>query len=436
LLTLYQIGIRIYYLMILAASPFSGKARAWIQGRRENNSILQDYIHGPERTTLWMHVSSLGEFEQGRPVMEKWKEVNPGGRILLSFFSPSGYKIRKNYPNADLVFYLPRDTRRSMESLVQQLQPDLFILVKYDFWPVMMRTLNRYRVPCFLISARFTRDHFLFRPGGRFILNELRSFSHLFVQDQRSFELLKQRGFERVTVAGDTRVDAVMAPRNHQGSAENQIANGGKRKPVIILGSSWPAEEEMMARVWRSGEFAGYRKDWRLIIAPHDISPEHIRKIGQLFGKGMVRYSEVLEGWVDNGGNLLVDTIGQLKGMYAHADVAFIGGGFGRGIHNILEPSAWGVPVLFGPNHQKFGEAVELLSLNSAVCVRSENELAEALKKLFSDANQRRKRGNLALKYMKSQEGSSDLIIRLLMEKYSTNNVNKWILTGQTVGNQ
>lgn len=383
-----------------------------------------------------MHVSSLGEFEQGRPVMEKWKELNPGARIVLSFYSPSGFNIRKNYPYADLVFYLPKDTRRSMEQLVNKLKPDLFVLVKYDFWPVMLNTLNRYSVPCYLISARFRKDQFLFRPAGRFILNELRSFSHLFVQDQGSYDLLKAMGFEQVTVAGDTRVDAVMAPRRTAGSKATLSQDWEGRKPVIILGSSWPVEEKMMAGVWLSDEFSELRKEWRLIVAPHDISKEHVRQILERFGGGMVRYSEVLEEWIGRNEDLVVDAIGQLKGMYAYADIAFIGGGFGKGIHNILEPSAWGVSVLFGPNYEKFGEAVELISMNSATCVRSEKELAAALKKLLSDANQRRKRGNLALNYMESQEGSSDLITRLLMEKNSTNHVNKWILTGQTVGNQ
>jgi 3-deoxy-D-manno-octulosonic-acid transferase len=434
LLTLYQIGIRIYYLMILAASPFSGRARAWIQGRRETRPILDAYVPDPERMTLWMHVSSLGEFEQGRPVLEKWKELNPNGRILLSFYSPSGYNIRKNYPLADLVFYLPYDTRRRMDSLVRRLRPDLFMLVKYDFWPVMLQTLNKYSVPCYLISARIREEQLLLRPAGRFILNELRKFVHLFVQDQASRDLLESRGLHNVTIAGDTRVDAVMGPRNQRDSSG--VNPPVKKKPVIILGSSWPVEEEMMAAVWNSEEFAGYRKEWKLIIAPHDISPEHVKKIRELFGGGIVRYSEVLEGWVEKEEDLVVDTIGQLKGLYAYADVAFIGGGFGKGLHNILEPSAWGVPVLFGPNYQKFMEAVELIRIRSAVCVRSKSELSDALKKLFSDANERQQRGNLALSYMRNQEGSSDLIIRLLMEKNSTNSVNKWILTGQTVGNQ
>jgi len=425
-LFLYQTGIRIYYLLILAASPFSRQARNWIQGRRENKYGLADYQPDPQKTTLWIHVSSLGEFEQGRPVIEKWKQLNPESRVLVSFFSPSGFRIRKNYPLADLVFYLPPDTRKNMDSLLRKINPDIFLLVKYDFWPNMLRAVHRNKIPAYLISARFRKGQFLFSQAGRFILEEIRKFEHIFVQDTESVELLAVRGITRVTVAGDTRVDAVMT--DDRRPMTDGVTSVLRHPSSVILGSSWPAEEKMFAEVWFSDEIKELRKGWRLIIAPHDVSEGHLRGIEVRFGGGVVRYSEVMVRFSEvmvrggeglSGGEwevLLVDSVGHLKELYRYADVAIIGGGFGKGIHNILEPSAYGVPVLFGPRWQKFREAEDLIRIGSAVSFESREQLSEWIKKYLTDPAEVQNRGNLALNYMQSQSGSSDLIIRHLME--------------------
>ncbi len=466
MLFLYQTGIRIYYLLIHAASPFSGQARNWIRGRRENRNRLADYQPDPKKRTLWIHVSSLGEFEQGRPVIEKWKHLNPESRVLVSFFSPSGFNIRKNDPIADLVFYLPTDTRKNMHSLLRKIKPDIFLLVKYDFWPNMLRAVHRNKISAYLISARFRKGQFLFRPAGRFILDEIRKFEHIFVQDAGSVELLAARGITRVTVAGDTRVDAVMtadgrpqtdgvtlSSRRRPGSPDkgSEAWDPGESRDdrrVVILGSSWPVEEKMFADVWFSEELRELRKGWRVIIAPHDVSEGHLRGIEERFGRGVERGGEVMvrdsEGLVRDSEGLVrdsevmvrdsevmvrdsevmvrysevlvVDSVGHLKELYRYADVAIIGGGFGKGIHNILEPSAFGVPVLFGPRWQKFREAEDLIRLGSAVSFESREELSEWIKKYLSEPDEVKNRGNLALKYMQSQAGSSDLIIRHLME--------------------
>jgi len=360
-----------------------------------------------------MHVSSLGEFEQGRPVLERWKAQFPHDRILLSFYSPSGFNIRKNYPLADLVFYLPLDTRRKMNALLNQLQPDLFILVKYDFWPNLLQVLHERRIPSYLISARFRADQYFFKWWGRAFILQLRVFQWIFVQDEPSLQILKKHNFNQVIPAGDTRVDAVMTV-----SREPKTEH---LHPVLIGGSTWPAEERMLAKLWGSPEFEELRKDWRLIIAPHDISETHLVQIEELFKGNIIRLSLAGNPWqgaLHGGQIILVDSIGLLSGLYAHADIAFIGGGFGKGIHNILEPAAYGLPVIFGPNWTKFMEAGSLTATMAAFAVSGDESFAKVVKKLCSDSKFRIESGNLALKYMKSQVGSSDLIIRYLLGKW------------------
>ncbi len=423
MLLIYQIGIRFYYLMIVLASPFSRRAAAWLAGRREQAPVLPP-VTGPESRTLWMHVSSLGEFEQGRPVLEQWRARFPHDRILLSFFSPSGYNLRKNSPLADQVFYLPLDTKKNMDTLVSRIRPDQFILVKYDFWPNLLDALNRHHIPCVLISARFRREQYLFTRLGRVFLRQLRCFRWIFVQDEGSSDLLKKQGFENTVIAGDTRVDAVMKRELKTVRLEDgkPVRPGGEgERKVLIGGSTWMAEEVMLARLWKSEEFRNLGKQWRLVIAPHDISEGHLVKIEELFPGETIRLSragisiqEALEGQFI----ILVDSIGQLSSLYSLADLAFIGGGFGKGIHNILEPAAFGLPVLFGPHWTKFGEAASLIDLGAAFPVSDYENFVLRIKKLCFDSEFRAESGLLAVSYMKSQMGSSDLIIRYLSGKW------------------
>lgn len=414
MLLLYQIGIRVYYLIIILASPFSRRARLWINGRRENRDRITQWVSDPEHRTLWMHVSSLGEFEQGRPILERWKSECPDEKIVLSFYSPSGFDIRKDYPLADLVFYLPLDTRKNMNRMIDKIRPDRFILVKYDFWPNLLRALHQRNVPAYLISARFRPDQYLFKKWGQVFRGQLRAFQWIFVQDDESAALLKEFHFDRVVVAGDSRVDAVMTNRKVQRKEKRD-------KNVLIGGSSWKPEEQMLARIWESPDFKPYRESWRLVIAPHDISEQHLVQIEELFGGGIIRYSRhpgTLAEAFELSQVILIDSIGLLSSIYAEADVAFIGGGFGKGIHNILEPAAWGLPVIFGPNRKKFMEAESLFKIGAAFPVKDFSEFSGVIHKLVSDSVFRLESGNLAINYMKSQMGCSDLIIKYLLGKY------------------
>ncbi len=420
-----------------------------------------------------MHVSSLGEFEQGRPVMERWKAEFPNDRIMLSFYSPSGFNIRKNYPLADLVFYLPLDTPKKMNRLLDQLQPDIFILVKYDFWPNLLRALHQRKIPSFLISARFRRDQYLFKWWGSAFLRQLRVFRWIFVQDEASEKLLKSFDFSQVVVAGDTRVDAVMnkgTRHKAQGSGEGtrlkaqgtgegsrlkaQEGSEGIRNKVIIGGSTWPEEERMLANLWNSEEFkknkgtkgtketkenkgnSGNNEDkdnkdnkgneeaedsWKLVIAPHDISESHLTAIESLFGGEAVRLSRCQASMpqvLNEHSIILIDSIGLLSSLYEWADIAIIGGGFGKGIHNTLEPAAYGLPIVFGPKWTKFREAESLIIIGAAFQVNDQESFSSTIIRLCSDAVFHAESGILAIKYMESQRGSTDLIIRCLLEKW------------------
>jgi len=406
-----------YYLIILLASPFSRKASQWLSGRRANQLQISQWKGDKKRRTLWMHVSSLGEFEQGRPILERWKANFPDDKLLLSFYSPSGFNIRKNYPLADLVFYLPLDTRKKMNLLIDQLQPDLFILVKYDFWPNLLQVLYRRNIPSYLISARFRPDQYLFKKWGRVFCRQLKVFTWIFVQDEASSLLLKKFHFEQVVVAGDTRVDAVMTEDKKTGKQEDKKT----RRRVIIGGSTWPVEESMLAKLWKSPDFKELKKEWRLVIAPHDIAEEHLVQIEELFEGEIIRFSRIEGPWqeaLNTIGVILIDSIGLLSSLYAYADLAFVGGGFGKGIHNILEPAAHGLPVIFGTNWTKFREAESLIDIGAAFPVNDLESFSSLVKILCSDSNFRWESGNLAVSYMKSQMGSSDLIIRYLLGKW------------------
>jgi 3-deoxy-D-manno-octulosonic-acid transferase len=413
----YQIGIRLLNLLIRLAAPFSTRAAALVAGRKLNRNILVGYRPDPHRRTLWMHVSSLGEFEQGRPLIEAWKKRFPDDRILLSFFSPSGYEIRKDYPIADLVFYLPEDTRKQMERLTDRLRPDLFILVKYDFWPNLLDVLRRKGIDSCLISARFQREQYLFRRWGRSLGRQLRLFRWIFVQDEESAALLQKHLGLPSVVAGDTRVDSVM---------ERVAASGGVPEPlrrdyrVIVGGSTWPPEEEMLERYWKSKGFETLKPEWRLIIAPHDIREGHLAAIEARFPGETVRLSHLegeLKEALQPGRVVLVDTIGRLFDLYRIADLAVIGGGFGKGIHNILEPAAHGLPVVFGPKWTRFGEAHSLVDSGAAFPVGDYPSFEGRMTRICSDGEYRRKAGLLALNYIEKQAGSTSLIIRHLLEK-------------------
>jgi len=364
-------------------------------------SLLKRTIDSNARY-IWFHAASLGEFEQGRPVMEQLKKDNPETKILLTFFSPSGYEIRKNYAGADVISYLPLDTRASARRFVKLVNPSKAVFIKYEFWPNYILELKKANVPVYSISAIFRPSQVFFKGYGGWYRNLLKSFAHIFVQDKNSLKLLVDNGFMNVSVAGDTRFDRV-ADLAQQAKTipliEAFVKDAGK---VIVAGSTWPKDEELLVRYMK------LHPDVKMILVPHEIHQAHIMGISKLLDGKFVRYTELNEQNVLTTNCIVVDTIGLLSSIYRYANVAYIGGGFGVGIHNTLEAAVWNVPVVFGPNYQKFREARELITIGGAFSI-AHYELMEAQFDLLLKDN---KAGKIAGDYVKNNIGATDLIIK------------------------
>lgn len=389
---LYEIGIRVFVSGIRLAALFNPKARLWVAGRRHWRQRLRSAIpisqsQTPNPKCLWVHVASLGEFEQGRPLIEAFREQHPDWRIVLTFFSPSGYEIRKNYPHADLICYLPADTRRNARDFVEWIKPDAAIFVKYEFWANHLSELKKRRIPTLLVSALFRESQPFFRWYGDFWRAMLGCFTHFFVQNRASAALLQSIGFQNTSVAGDTRVDRVLKIAEAAGA--NEVLAAFQKSPVdqspcdlLIAGSTWPPDEALIAAALRRAP-AG---DMKVVLTPHDPSPKSVAHILSLlpqdeFGATM-SYSGARPETATRASNLVIDNVGMLNTLYRYGKIAYIGGGFGKGIHNTLEPAAFGLPVLFGPKYEKFEEARQFVARGGAFVVRNPEEMAAILEKL------------------------------------------------------
>lgn len=391
---LYNIGILLYGLIIRLVAPFNSKAKQFVKGRKQIFRQIAARID-PAEKHIWFHFASLGEFEQGRPVLEKIKAAHPGKKIVITFFSPSGYEIRKNYAGADGVFYLPLDTRRNAERFVQAINPELAIFTKYEFWHHYFNVLAEQNTPLFLISGIFRPDQIFFKFYGAFNRNILKHVEWFFVQNQQSVDLLKQLQLYNVSIAGDTRFDRVAENAEHPTDLP-LVRQFAAQHKVFIAGSTWPADEQLLQ------ELAAEITDWKIILAPHEIGADHIRQIENLFPTAL-RYSALTAENAAAVSILIIDNIGMLSSLYQYARVAYIGGGFGVGIHNTLEAAAFGVPVIFGPNYRKFQEAHDLLRIGAAKSIEDEQSLITAFQ-LFKN-NQ--KAAALAKEYVARQKGAT-----------------------------
>mgnify|MGYP000959018595 CR=1 FL=1 len=398
---LYNIGIGFYQIVIFFASFFNEKAKKLRIGQSEALKILKNKIE-PDTCYVWFHAASLGEFEQGRPVIEELKKMNPGIKILLTFFSPSGYEIRKNYAGADIVSYLPFDNAVSAKKFVQLVKPSKAIFIKYEFWPNYFIALKAAGVPAYSISAIFRPEQVFFKWYGQWYKKLLQNIQHIFVQDNASMMLLKKHGIERVTVAGDTRFDRVadLAAQAKKIPLVEAFVNGSKK--VIVAGSSWPKDEELLVRYLKA------HPDVKMILVPHEIHETHISGISKLIDGNFVRYTEATTENILNYNCLVVDTIGLLSSIYQYAHLAYIGGGFGVGIHNTLEAAVWNIPVVFGPNYQKFREARELIATGAAGSIMNYEQLEAEFEKMLNNT----KAGNLAGEYVKNNTGATLLILK------------------------
>jgi 3-deoxy-D-manno-octulosonic-acid transferase len=406
--TLYSIAIYCYRVLIHAASVFNSKAKLWVDGRKD---VLQkiDSVLSTLRSTdsplVWFHCASLGEFEQGRPLIEKYRATHPGTIILLTFFSPSGYEIRKNYKGADLICYLPIDTRCNAKQFLDIVKPQAAFFIKYEFWFNYLSELKKRNVRTYLVSGIFRENQHFFKWYGTWFRKQFNSFSHFYLQNENSEQLLNSIGFKNTTVVGDTRFDRVSEIVKNVKSI-SLIEQFKGNNPVFIAGSTWKEDEKLVSNF----KF----ENFKLIIAPHEIDEEHIRSIEAKFTRRVgacLRYSQANPQSVQNVKVLIIDNIGMLSSLYQYGSIAFIGGGFGKGIHNILEAATFGLPLIFGPNYEKFTEAKELIKLGGAFSV-SDKEEFEKIISLLQDEQMLKTASHICKYYVESRVGASDKILK------------------------
>jgi 3-deoxy-D-manno-octulosonic-acid transferase len=417
------LGVFFYNLFILLFQPgihlaalFNPKAKKWVKGRVGILEKIEAAVKGRERI-IWVHCASLGEFEQGRPVIERLRETAPHHRILLTFFSPSGYEVRKNYAGADWVFYLPLDGPRTAKRFLDAVQPVLVIFVKYEFWYYYLKKLKYRNTPLLLISALFWEKMSFFKWYGAMQRKMLSRFDHLFVQNEESLTLMKRIGLENITtVSGDTRFDRVIDIAEKAGTIP-MIEEFVKDSRILVAGSTWPEDERVLADVLTAtGETA-----LKLIIAPHEITEKHLSELKALF-PGALFYSE-LTADTDRQMNsgvprvLIIDNIGLLSRLYRYAYITYVGGGFGKGIHNTLEAAVYGKPVLFGPVYHKFQEAADLLAVGAATSIRSADEAIARVMVLSTYENEYKKACDGSRNYVYGKRGATGKIIRYIQEK-------------------
>ena len=403
---LYNIGILIYSLLVRLTSPFNVKAKQFAVGRKNWKTKLQGQIE-KEAKYIWFHCASLGEFEQGRPVIEEIKKQFPEFKIALTFFSPSGYEIRKNYAGADIIMYLPLDTKKNAETFIHLLKPEKVFFIKYEFWYHYISELKRENIPLYVFSAIFREQQKFFRntPWGIWLQKILFNFEHIFVQNKKSAELLKSIGLSNISVAGDTRFDRVAS-----------IAKAAKKIPVvekfkgeqqlIIAGSTWEPDEELLL------EYINQNTDTKFVIAPHEVSASNINRIHQLLKRPAISFSKVTESDVSRYEVLVIDSIGLLSSVYQYGNIAYIGGGFKIGIHNILEAATFGMPIVFGPNFTRFKEAVDLVSLGGAFPISNYKQLKHNFDSLITDKEHLNSSSDKNINYVEENVGSTKFIIK------------------------
>ena len=403
---LYDLAIAIYDILVHLAAPFSRKPRKMMKGHWVVYELLRQQLEKDVRY-IWFHAASLGEFEQGRPLIEKIRAKYPDYGILLTFFSPSGYEVRKNYRGADVVCYLPFDKSRNVKKFLDIVNPCMAFFIKYEFWKNYLDELHKRRIPVYSISSIFRRGQVFFQWYGGTYRHVLRDFDHLFVQNERSKRYLAKIGISRVTVVGDTRFDRVL-----------QIREEAKHLPLVelfknntmtfVAGSSWQPDEDLFI------EYFNQHPEVKLVIAPHVIDENHLVEIIRKLKRPYVRYTRADEKNVRKADCLIIDCFGLLSSIYRYGEIAYIGGGFGVGIHNTLEAAVYGIPVIFGPKYQKFQEAIQLLEAKGAFSVKDYEELKTLLDRMLTDEVFLRESGMNASNYVTGNAGATDKIMSMI----------------------
>jgi 3-deoxy-D-manno-octulosonic-acid transferase len=407
----YNQAIKIYGLLIFAFSKFNSKANLFLIGRKNWRKRYAEQFTSI-KNPIWVHCSSLGEFEQGRPLIEWMKEKYPSQSLIVTFFSPSGFEIQKNYKKADAIFYLPLDTQQNAIDFIELLQPSLVVFVKYEFWLNYLFELQKRKIPTLLISSKFRSNQIFFRWYGKIFQKGLATFNQIFVQDNASKIMLKKIGIENTIKAYDTRFDRVYH-NSLQVKLPDCIHQFCASKKIIVVGSSWAADEDILCN-WMKYNLP---TDWKIIWVPHEINVTKIKQLQSKISTQSLLFSEInqTEKLNLNAQHLIVDTIGLLSKIYSIANIAYIGGGFGSGIHNILEPAVFGMPIIFGPKYQKFNEAIDLIKDGAAFSFKNENEFEQFFKKLLSDENEILQKSNISKQYVQLHLGGTKAITDYLI---------------------
>lgn len=405
---IYNLSIRVYTFLIRLVAPFNEKARLWIRGRKGLLSQMAAKIDG-SKPVVWFHSSSLGEFEQGRPVIEAFKAKHPDYAVLLTFFSPSGYEVRKNYAGADYIFYLPADTRRNARRFMQIVKPKAALFIKYDFWYNYLSQLHKAGVPTYVFSSIFRPQQAFFKWYGGWYRKMLKFFTLLFVQDENSKRLLAGIGINNVQIGGDTRFDRVydlVQQAKPQPIIERFVADADK---VLVAGSTWIGDEELLCRYANEHNI-------KMIIAPHETTEANVSRVGSSCTGKVVRYTDAQadESKVDGANVLIINCIGLLSSLYRYGQLAYIGGGFGKGIHNTLEAATYSVPVVFGPKYHKFREACQLIERGAAISISDYEQLTRAFDHYFANPDDCKRAGQKASAYVDEMRGGTTLIMKEL----------------------
>lgn len=407
---MYTLVIHLYAFIIELISPFHRKARMMRLGQWKTNSILREKIDRNAKY-IWFHASSLGEFEQGRPMIEKIKKDYPHYKILLTFFSPSGYEVRKNYPEADVVCYLPFDTPYRVRKFIHLANPCMAIFIKYEFWSNYLSELKKQAIPTYIISAIFRPDQLFFKWYGKPYRKILSCFNHLFVQDNASQNLLEKYNIKNVTVLGDTRFDRVLDVQKQARLiplVEKFVTSGkGEKQLTLVVGSSWPQDEEFIINYFNE------HPELKLIIAPHEIDRPHLLDIHSLLKRPSIRLSEANEQNIKRD-CLIVDSFGLLSSIYRYGEIAYVGGGFGKSIHNILEAAVYGIPVIFGPKFQKFKEAKDLIAVGGAFTIPDAGSFQKKMDELINSPDLLHAAGHQAGEFVRCNAGATDKILARL----------------------
>ncbi|MES2388875.1 MAG: glycosyltransferase N-terminal domain-containing protein [Bacteroidota bacterium] len=408
---LYQLGIHAYAALVRVASLFHAKARLRVDGlddiwaKMRRSAAASASVNSSPRPLAWFHCASLGEFEQARPVIEGFRVRYPHFRILLTFFSPSGYEVRKGWPGADHIFYLPDDTADNAEKLYHTFKPDIAFFVKYEFWYNYLRVLHAKGVPIISFSAIFRPGQIFFKPHGKFFADMLRNFTHFFVQNEESKKLLNSIGIQNLSISGDTRFDRVAAIAEYRKDLPLAARFKGN-KPLLLIGSAWPEDTEFLMPILNR-----LSDKLNIIIAPHEIEQDYIDDLREQFKGNSTTWSAAQDGGTSGAGLLIIDNIGMLSTLYRYADYAWVGGAFGKGLHNILEAAVWGIPVFFGPKYNKFQEADDLVKLGGAFSCTNEQATEALLLAFLENTKHKEAAGKASAAYVQSKTGATHSVL-------------------------